>query len=173
MSLESFKKPLERLINEHGIDSLMGLPDYQVAETLSDCIFQEGNKSKFCIGFTLKSNSLESIKDMVDNAISKELIDPNAECVHGFLPRFIVESKGFDTSLVDFLDSRFPSQRHFFDPSKQANKWRSEMASFLKENNVIVYFFGNVTDGALDEQNLYEKAGIKCVLLKTKLTEVI
>jgi len=109
------------------------------------------------IAFTLKGQDFNvQIRPVVQAIKAKH---PNADVlVNGFMPRAVVEQKGYDTSVCDCFDSLFPHQLSIYDV--KTGPQRHFMARLARELRAKVYIIGDVVDGVKEEAEYYSAYGL-------------
>lgn len=107
------------------------------------------------IAFTLKNQDFEKIATVLQRIQNEEKPDL---VIHGFMTRAAVLEKGFNTDVVDLLDSLFSRQRIFF---KDGKPLRSEMVECAIEKNATVHVIGEIKEGVEEEVNLYLKHSVQ------------
>lgn len=122
----------------------------------------------FSVHFTLKAQSLDEIKSKLGKwlAASNKRITPHTVLHHCFLPREVVIAKGFDTSVVDYLDELAPNQVCWYNASpKGLGVSRFLMLQNLQRVGGTALFVGKVQDGASEEYDHLSMMQIKNVLI--------
>lgn len=112
------------------------------------------------IAFTLKGQSFDKIKAALVQ-IANEGENPRL-LLHGFMPRKLVEAKGFSTEVVDALEELFPIQTNFF---YNGTVMRHSMRIYGEMLSAKVYVIGPVIEGVKEEVELYQSAGLEIVYL--------
>lgn len=107
------------------------------------------------IAFTLKNQDFSAIEHRILDIVVKEG-NNNVVLIHGFMPRKDVEYWGYNTEVVDILDTMFPFQLCMFNGYPH----REEMAAVAKKMDAKVYVIGNVNEGVQEELDLYDEAGL-------------
>lgn len=93
---------------------------------------------------------------------------------HCFLPRHIVESKGFDTDLIDFLDwFKGESQVKWFDTFDNINHQRILMLQNLERlNGVALFLVGDEPiEGVKEELDIAMAMKIDCYKIPLPVAE--
>lgn len=123
----------------------------------------------YTIHFTIKDQSLEEIKRKLQNYLNELPFQDMALAYHHcFMPRKLVEEKGFSTDLVDMLDELLiPNQVKWYSTGKDIEESRLFMLSNLKlipKSQAI--FVGKIEGGVKIEYDLAKQLGIDCVLIE-------
>lgn len=110
------------------------------------------------VSFTLKDQDFKKIAKSLEELVST--FDQTPLLIHGFMPREIVEEKGYSTDVVDLLDRLFPNkQLNVYD--SDLVKMRLDLAQFVRYFKADVYIIGDVYAGVSDEVALYEGISAK------------
>lgn len=122
----------------------------------------------FSIHFTLKEQSLDSIKEKLrkwycENVGTIDLTSKDRQTVmhHCFLPREIVIENAYSTSLVDMLDTITKTQVRWYNAGIEGlteSRWR--MFENLKRVGGVAIFIGDIKEGVKEE---LEIANEKCI----------
>lgn len=114
------------------------------------------NTKVIAVSFTLKGQDFAKIAEALRNI--KQGFPDNTLCVHGFMPKEVVEEKGFSTEVVDTLDEIFPHQKCFFN--KETGKPnREKMAEYVKATGATVFIVGEANEGVAEELEFYKNTG--------------
>lgn len=118
------------------------------------------------IHFTLKGQTIEEIQGKLNDWFANKKHNPHMVLHHCFLPREIVVEKGFDTSVVDFLDGLADNQVRWYNTSpKGLGVSRFLMLQNLLRCNGTAIFIGDIKEGVLEEFDHVETMQIKRVLI--------
>ena len=85
---------------------------------------------------------------------------------HCFLPREIVTQKGFNTAIVDFLDTISEDQVRWYCANENLGMSRLLMLQNLKRLNGVALFVGEIKDGVKEEYELATQLGIECIVIE-------
>lgn len=125
--------------------------------------------------FTLKTQKIEDIKNVINEFLEKTNLiqrkyDENSNValvVHNcFLTRKIVIEKGFDTELVDFINSIGDVTVNWFDEMQNISEQRMKMLVNLKRLNGLAIFVGDNIEGVADEMVIVKELGIATIHIK-------
>lgn len=121
-------------------------------------------KTNISLHFTPKLISLEQAKVLIEKAL-KLFPDQELTIHHCFLDRKFVESKGWDLSIVDYLESLEKEHSvHWWMAGKSISDidtQRSEMLGHMKESNGKAIFLGPIMEGVEAEYNLVNQYDIE------------
>lgn len=114
------------------------------------------------VSFTLKGQDFSRIKQILEKIAASH---HNPVLVHGFLPREVVEEKGFSMEVTNALEEVFPKQVSFWMPGDVAI-WRDDMADFMlglsqNKGNGEIYVIGEIKEGVAQEVEAYESRGLE------------
>jgi hypothetical protein len=132
-------------------------------------------KYDLSIHFTIKGQTMTEIDSKIDNWLeaNKDILDcsekeegePTTVLHHCFLPREIVEAKGFSTDVVDSLDEIASNQVRWYSVHEDLGMSRLLMLQNLKRLNGVALFVGEVKEGVKDEYLLASQLGVKCIII--------
>ncbi len=111
-------------------------------------------KPAIVIAFTLKGQDFHKKILPVLEVIAKN--NPDAFCIHGFMPKHVLEEKGLSMGVCDALYKLFPWQLNIYNNGVA----RHEMARITSLLNAQVYVIGDVIDGVKEEVEMYEILGL-------------
>lgn len=128
-------------------------------------------KKDFSIHFTIKGQELQSIEKAFDkyqsdtNCHLLDLSEDNSIRLHTcFLPRKTVEEKGFDTALVDFLDTLTDANNiNWYNACDTLGMSRLQMLKTIERLGGVAVFIGEIKEGVLDEYNLAKEIGVHII----------
>lgn len=101
------------------------------------------------LAFTLKGQDEEKIVLRIREI---RQLYPKVILIHGFMPRKLVEEKGWSTKIIDELE-QFPVRLNMYD-GKPLREEMATVASKLKANVIVI---GEIKEGVLEEVNLYKQ----------------
>lgn len=101
------------------------------------------------IAFTLKG---QNVSDIVKKIQKIGETHPNHILIHGFMPRKVVEAKGWSTEILDAFDKYFPIQLNMYNEKPL----RAEMASVANTFRANVLVIGEEVEGVAEEVKLYK-----------------
>jgi len=124
----------------------------------------------FSIHFTIKGQELSRIEQKFqDWSKGHDLLDENntGVRVHNcFLSRKDVEERGFDTGVVDFIESLTDANDiNWFYSSPTLAMSRVQMLTTIKRLGGIAIFVGEIKEGVLEEMNLARELGVNIILI--------
>jgi len=122
----------------------------------------------YTIHFTIKDQSLEKIKEKLKKYLDKLPFQEKALAFHHcFMPRTLVEEKGFSTDLVDVLDELcIPDQIRWYNTTDSIAESRRLMLNNIAQiPRAQALFIGEIKEGVKEEYDLAKQLGIDCVLI--------
>lgn len=132
------------------------------------------------IHFTLKGQTTTELNQKLDAFCSNENVHnpkfdfseraigaPRNILHHCFLPKKIVEEKGFSTEVYDdILDPFSEDTVCWYGTSECGLEWdRILMLENLKKLDGIAIFLGEIKDGVAEEYEIAKQLGIECILI--------
>jgi hypothetical protein len=124
----------------------------------------------FSIHFTIKDQELDVIQDKFQKFVNESglLNEENSTVrIHScFLPRKVVEKQGFDTALVDYLETLTDNNDvNWYYAGTTLGMSRIQMLENIKRLGGVAIFIGEVRDGVLEELNLAKEIGTVFILI--------
>ncbi len=110
------------------------------------------------LSFTFKNLSDEEFEQLALEVQNQAVGGNPILLINGYMPRKVVEEKGYDTKLVDLLDKHFPLQLSMYDRSIQKTR-RPEMAELAQQLKAKVVVIGEVKGGVEKDVRCYENRG--------------
>jgi len=107
------------------------------------------------LAFTLKDQDFDKIAEAVKSV--KNFVGEDYIVIHGFMPRAEVIEKGFDTKVVDLLESTFDIRLNMYKDGKPLRKEMVEVGVKLNARVVVV---GEIRDGVKEEVDMYVENGL-------------
>lgn len=106
------------------------------------------------LAFTLKEQDKEKILKAVEQ-VGKDY--QNHICIHGFMPRKLLEVKLFGTEVIDAIEKAFPIVLNMHNGEKVLRAEMADAAYLLGAKIVVI---GAVKYGVDEEMELYRNAGL-------------
>lgn len=122
----------------------------------------------YTIHFTIKDQSLEEIKEKLKKYLDELPFQERALAFHHcFMPRKLVEEKGFSTDLVDVLDELcVPDQVRWYNTTDSITESRRLMLNNIAQiPRGQALFVGEIKEGVKEEYDLAKRLNIDCVLI--------
>lgn len=104
------------------------------------------------LAFTLKGQDEAKIIKRIQEVRKTH---PNVILIHGFMPRKLVEEKGWSTNILDELE-KFPVRLNMYD-EKPLREQMAVTASKLGANVIVI---GEVKEGVEEEIKLYKQLNL-------------
>jgi len=134
----------------------------------------------YSVHFTLKGQTLEQIKEAFDILLMTEKLEKESDDVlhHCFLPRIVVEQRGWTTEVLDFLKGVNNRSRvcwyrategetiedGVIDEKKEAIlRDRFTMLKNLAKLNGTAFFIGAQIDGVKEEYEIAKALGLRII----------
>lgn len=136
-------------------------------------------KYDLTVHFTLKGQQVSEIDRKLTDWLKSENYqgqfdfserlddEPRNVLHHCFLPKRIIEEKGFSTEVWDFLEMVSDDIICWYGVSGNLGLvWdRRYMLENLKKINGTAIFIGNIIDGVKEEYDIAQELGIDCILI--------
>ena len=119
------------------------------------------------IHFTIKDQPLSDIEEKFDSWLRDNIDDVDANVVinHCFLPREVVEEKGFPTDLLDFIESIGFKENTICWYNDALLNARRDMLQALKSIGGTALFIGDVKEGVQVELDLAKELGVNYICI--------
>lgn len=117
-------------------------------------MFKPVRQQAIVIAFTLKGQNVVDILSKVSELAAT--LPDNTILIHGFMPRAVLNQKGFTTDIIDCFDDLFTLQLNMYNDGVL----RDKMCDVAVSLNADVYVIGEETFGVSEEMSMYRAAGL-------------